>query len=113
MFTTSRMTVLRPGQSPPHVTMAALTSSGLKWMISRGPARRYKSPLIGRFTLRTTFFATCSPTRAWPLALAPCPIHVSPTRRTTHTMPHHPLPYPCAPAEAPTRPLDAKCWRRV
>lgn len=36
---TCLMTSLRPGQSPPQVTMAALTSSGLKYISSRGPAR--------------------------------------------------------------------------
>lgn len=36
---TCLMTSLRPGQRPPQVTIAALTSSGLKYIFSRGPAR--------------------------------------------------------------------------
>jgi len=36
---TCLMTSFRPGQSPPQVTMAAFTSSGLKYISSRGPAR--------------------------------------------------------------------------
>lgn len=36
---TCLMTSLRPGHSPPHVTIAAFTSSGLKYIFSRGPAR--------------------------------------------------------------------------
>lgn len=36
---TCLMTSLRPGQSPPQVIIAALTSSGLKYIFSLGPAR--------------------------------------------------------------------------
>lgn len=39
MKLTCLMTSLRPGQRPPHVTIAAFTSSGLKYIFSRGPAR--------------------------------------------------------------------------
>mmetsp|Transcript_7602 Transcript_7602/g.18100 ORF Transcript_7602/g.18100 Transcript_7602/m.18100 type:complete len:217 (+) Transcript_7602:254-904(+) len=38
-MTTSRMTVLRPGQRPPHVTIAALHSLGSNAISFRGPAK--------------------------------------------------------------------------
>jgi hypothetical protein len=38
------MTTLSPGQSPPHVTIAAFTSEGLKCRYFLGPA---KSQVVG------------------------------------------------------------------
>lgn len=39
------MTLLSPGHSPPHVTMAPRTSVGLKWSVGRGPDTTRKNKL--------------------------------------------------------------------
>lgn len=49
------MTVFKPGQRPPHVTIAAVTSLGRKWRVARGPARAraYLRPSFALLSVRS------------------------------------------------------------